>query len=152
MPTSAFFKFRDFVEQLGLGRHNLSAHVIKVALIRSDADAGAGAAPQVTDTILADMVQPTGTGYTAGGEDTQNTWTEALGIATLTGTKVIWTAGAGDWESFRYVVAYNDSTVTPDDQVIGGWDYASDLTLGDGETFTVKFNGGDPDGTIFTLE
>jgi len=148
---AAYNKIQDFVEQLGLVRHNLSAHTLRIALNRSDAAAGAGAAVQATDTVLADIVQPTGTNYTAGGEDTQNTFAEAGGTATLTGTKVIWTAGAADWQSFRYVVLHNDDTVTPTDQLIGWWDYLSDLTLGNGETFTVKFNNGDPTGTIFTL-
>lgn len=148
---AAYNKIQDFVEQLGLGRHNLSTHTLRVALNRSDAAAGAGAAVQATDTVLADIVQPTGTGYTAGGEDTQNTWAEAGGTGTLTGTKVVWTAGAADWQSFRYVVLHNDDTVTPTDQLIGWWDYGLDLALGNGETFSVKFNNSDTTGSIFTL-
>ncbi len=145
----AYNKIQDFVEQLGLARHNLNTGTLRVALNRSDAAGGAGAAVQATDTVLADIVQPTGTGYSQ--IDTQNTWAEATGTGTLTGTKCVWTAGAADWQSFRYVVLYNDDTVTPTDQLIGWWDYGTDLTLGNGETFTVKFNNGDPTGTIFTL-
>ena len=148
---AAFNKIQDFVEQLGLARHNLSTHTLKVALNRSDADAGAGAAVQATDTVLADIVQPTGTGYTAGGEDTLNTFAEASGTATLTGTKVVWTAGAADWQSFRYVVLHNDDTVTPTDQLCGFWDYGSDLTLGNGETFSWKPNNSETTGTILTI-
>ena len=146
---ATYTKIQDFVEQLGLTRHNLNTHTLRVALSRSDAAAGAGAAVQVTDTVLADFVQPTGTGYSQ--IDTLNTFAEAGGTATLTGTKAVWTAGAADWQSFRYVVLYNDDTTTPTDQLIGFWDYASDLTLGNGETFTVKFNNGDPTGTILTI-
>lgn len=146
---AVYNKIQDFVEQLGLTRHNLNTHTLRVALNRSDAAAGAGSAVQATDTVLADIVQPTGTGYTQ--IDTLNTFAEAGGTATLTGTKAVWTAGAGDWQSFRYVVLYNDDTTTPTDQLIGWWDYGSDLTLGNGETFTVKFSGGDPTGTILTI-
>jgi hypothetical protein len=148
---AAFNKIQDFVEQLALARHNLNTHTLKVALNRSDAAAGAGAAVVATDTILANVVQPTGTGYTAGGIDTLNTLAEAAGTATLTGTKAVWTAGAGDWQSFRYVVLHNDDTVTPDDQLIGFWDYGSDLTLLSGETFSVKFNNSDTTGSILTI-
>jgi hypothetical protein len=148
---ATFNKIQDFVEQLGLARHNLNTATLKVALNRSDAAAGAGAAVQATDTILADIVQPTGTGYTAGGIDTQNTWAETGGTATLTGTKCVWTAGAGDWQSFRYVVLFNDDTTTPTDQLIGWWDYGSDLTLANGETFSVKFNNSETTGSILTL-
>lgn len=146
---AAFNKIQDFVEQLGLARHNLNTNTLRVALNRSDAAAGAGAAVQATDTVLADIVQPTGTGYSQ--IDTQNTFAEASGTATLTGTKCTFTAGAGDWQSFRYVVLYNDDTTTPTDQLISWWDYGSDLTLANGETFTVKFNNGDPTGTILTI-
>jgi hypothetical protein len=146
---ATYNKIQDFVEQLGLARHNLNTNVLKVALNRSDADGGAGAAVVATNTVLADIVQPTGTGYAP--IDTQNTWAEAAGTATLTGTKCVFTAGGADWQSFRYVVLYNDDTDTPTDQLIGWWDYGSDLTLGNGETFSVKFNGSDATGTILTL-
>lgn len=145
---AAYNKIQDFVEQLGLAVHNLNTHTLKVALNRSDAAAGAGSAVQATDTVLTDIVQPTGTGYTAGGIDTQNTWAESGGTGTLTGTKAVWTAGAGDWQSFRYVVLHNDDAT---DRLIGYWDYGSDLTLGNGETFSVKFNSSDTTGTIFTI-
>jgi hypothetical protein len=148
---AAFNKIQDFVEQLGLAIHNLNTHTLKVALNRSDAAAGAGAAVQATDTILANVVQPTGTGYTAGGIDTLNTWAEAAGTGTLTGTKAVWTAGAADWQSFRYVVLHNDDATSPADALIGYWDYGSDLTLGNGETFSVKFNNSDTTGTILTI-
>src|SRR3989304_2237762 len=78
---ATYNKIQDFVEQLGLVRPNLNTHTLRVALNRSDAAAGAGAAVQATDTVLADIVQPTGTGYTAGGIDTLNTWAEAAGPA-----------------------------------------------------------------------
>lgn len=148
---AAFNKIQDFVEQLGLAKHDLTTHVLKVALNRSDAAGGAGAAVVVTDTILVNIVQPTGTGYTAGGEDTQNTFAEAAGTATLTGTKVVWTAGAADWQSFRYVVLHNDTQTSPADALIGFWDYGSDLTLGNGETFSWKPNNSETTGTILTF-
>jgi hypothetical protein len=146
--VATFSKIQDFVEQLGLAAHNLNTHTLKVALNRSDAAGGAGAAVTATDDDLTDIVQPTGTGYTAGGEDTANSWAESGGTGTLTGTKVTWTATAADWQSFRYVVLHNDDS---GDKLIGFWDYSSDLTLGNGESFTVKFNNGDPTGTILTI-
>ena len=136
-------KFQDFVEQLGLLVHDLSAHTLKVALVRSTDG------PLATDTILGNMAQPTGTGYAP--IDVQNTWAEGSGTATLTGTKCIFTATAGDWLSFRYVVLYNDDDAGGPDKVIGWWDYTSDVNLGNGETFTIKFNGSETTGTIFTL-
>ena len=140
---AAYNKILDFVEQLGLAIHNLNTHTLKVALARSTD-------PIVnTDTILANITQPTGTGYAP--IDTQNTWAEAAGTGTLTGTKCVFTAGAADWQSFKYVVLYNDDATSPADALIAWWDYGSDLTLGNGETFSVKFNSSDTTGTILTL-
>src|SRR3990172_127384 len=101
---AAYNKFNDFVEQLGIAKHDLTAagNVFKIFLTNE--------APLATDTVKADMVEITaGNGYTAGGEDTQNTLAEATGTATVTGTKVVWTATGGSIGPFRYVVLYNDT-------------------------------------------
>lgn len=89
-----------------------------------------------------------GNGYAAGGEDVQNTLAEAAGTATVTGTKVVWTAAGGSIAAFQYVVLDNDTHAS--DALVAWWDYGSALTLLVGETFTVKFNNGDPTGTILT--
>jgi len=126
--------------------HNFTGagHVMKIFLTNE--------APLVTDTVKADMVEITaGNGYTAGGEDTLNTLAEAAGTATVTGTKVVWTASVGSIGPFRYVVLYNDTATVPLDALVAWWDYGSALTLLAGETFTTKFNNGDPTGNILTL-
>lgn len=143
---AAFNKFESFVGALGLGYHgNLNTNTLNVALYND--------APLATDDVLADQTTPqTGTGYTAGGADTLNTFSETGGTATLSGTKVVWTAGAADWIASRYVVLYNTQTTTITNGVIGWWDYGvGGFTLGNGETFSVRFNGSDTTGTILTL-
>jgi hypothetical protein len=128
----AFTKYQDTVEQFWKGVHQLHAagHVVKAA-IHSDAPTVA------TDDELADLTQVTGTGYTAGGEDTQNDMTEAGGTATWTGVDTPWTATAADWIAGRYVSVHNDTSTT--DKLLGSWDYGSNFTLGNGETFTLDF-------------
>lgn len=129
-----------------LAKHDFSGagHVFKIFLTNE--------APLAADTVKADMVEiGAGNGYTAGGEDSLNTLAEAAGTATVTGTKVVWTAAGGTIGPFRYVVLYNDTQASPLDALVGWWDYGSALTLNAGETFTVKFNNGDPTGTILTL-
>lgn len=139
---ASFNKFEDFVERLGLAIHDLNTHTLKIALTNT--------APNATDDELADITQiANGNGYTTGGEDTQNTWAESGGTGTLTGTKVVWTSSGAGMATFRYVVLYNDTSTG--DKLIGWWDYGSGLTLGVGETFTVKFNNGDPTGTVLTI-
>jgi len=132
---ATYNKFQDFVEQLGLGKHDLSAagHVLKVYLSNAVPSASA-------DAVKADLAEfAGGTGYTAGGTDIQNGWTETTGTATLTGVDVVWTAGAADWVAFQYVVLYNDTQTSPADPLVAWWDYGSALTLGNTETFTVDF-------------
>ena len=136
---ATFTKYQDTVEQFLRGVHNLVAasHVIKVAL-HSDAPTVA------TDDELGDLSQPTGTGYTAGGIDIENDMSESSGTATVTGVDKVWTAGASDWTAFRYASIHNDDSTT--DKLLGNWDYGSNVTLLNGETFTVDFGA-----SVFTL-
>jgi hypothetical protein len=136
---ASYVKYNDFVDQLLRGVHNLTAagHVIKAA-IHSDAPTVA------TDDELADLTQITGSGYTAGGEDIQNDMSETTGTATVTGVDVTWTASAADWVAGRYVSLHNDTSTT--DKLVGSWDYGSNFTVGNGETFTLDFGA-----SVFTL-
>lgn len=139
---ATYNKFQDFVEQLCKGVHNLDAagNVCKVYLSNATPDAAA-------DAVKADLAEfAGGTGYTAGGTDVQNAVSESAGTASVTGVDVVWTAGAADWNQFRYVVLYNDTATSPADALIAWWDYGTGLTLGNGETFTVDFGS-----SIFTL-
>jgi hypothetical protein len=129
----ALTKYQNTVEDMWTAIHNLTAagHVVKAA-IATDAPTVA------TDDELADHTQITGTGYTAGGEDTQNGMTEASGTATWTGVDVVWTAGGADWTSTaRYVVLHNDTATT--DRLLGAYDYGATFLVGNGETFTLDF-------------
>jgi hypothetical protein len=109
-------------------------------------------APAATNTIKTDITEiSAGNGYTAGGADSQNTYAEAAGTATCTGTMIVWTASGGTIGPFRYVVMYNDTQTSPADPLIAWWDYGSALTLQIGETFSVKFNNSATTGTIFTI-
>lgn len=132
---ATYNKFNDFVEQLGLAKHDLSAsgHVFKAMLVNSPA-------PVATNTVKADLTEiSAGNGYTAGGADIQNGWSESSGTATATATDVVWTASGGTIGAFRYVVVYNDTQTSPADPLVNWWDYGSSITLNDGETFTVDF-------------
>lgn len=131
---ATFNKFQDFVEQVGLGVHNLNTDTLKVYL--------SNVAPTATDTVKAtgSATEITaGNGYTAGGNDVTNVWSESGGTGTLAGTDVVITASGGSIGPFRYVVLYNDTPTSPADPLIGWWDYGSSITLLDGESFTVDF-------------
>ena len=141
---AAYNKFEQFVKDLAEQVHDLSADAINIYL----SNAVPSASADVVKTDLAEIA--TGNGYT-GPEDTQNTGAEATGTYTLTGTKIVITASGGAIAQFQYVVLYNDTPAAPLDPLIGWWDHGSAVDLADGETFTIKFNNGDPTGTILTL-
>lgn len=101
------------------------------AVIHSDAPTVA------TDDELADLTQVTGTGYTAGGDDIQNDSTRSGGTVTMTAVDVVWTATAADWVAARYVSIHDDTATT--DILMCSFDYGSNFTLGNGETFTLDF-------------
>ena len=135
---ATYNKFQGFVGYLGLAAVNCNTDVFKVYLTDLTPSASG-------DDVKADLAEfGSGTGYSAGGEDVQNLYSEAAGTGTLTGTDVVWTAGAADWDDFQFVVMYDDTHAN--DILICWWDYGAPLTLGNGETFTVNFGA-----SIFTL-
>ncbi len=135
---ASFFKFNQFVEDLGRGVHNLETGALKIYL--SDA------APSATlDAVKADIAEITNqNGYTAP-VDISGTYSQSGGTATLAGTDVVVTA-SGAVGPFRYAVLYNDTPTSPADPLIGAWDYTAEVTMASGETFTVDFGA-----SIFTL-
>jgi len=126
---AAYNKFQDFVEQLGLGQHNLNTDTLKVYLSNHQ--------PLAADTVIGDIAEITAqNGYPAGGTDIQNVWSEAAGTGTLAGTDVVFT-GTGDFGPFQFAVIYNDTNAS--DRLVCWWDYGSAITIHDTETFTVDF-------------
>ena len=139
-PWQPITNFQDFTEQLVKGVHNFDAagHVFRIYLSNTTPSAS-------LDAVKADLAEIAGgNGYTAGGEDVQNTVSETGGTATVAGTDVVWTASGGAIAQFRYVVLYNDTSAS--DNLVAWWDHGSPLTLASSETFTVDFGT-----SIFTL-
>lgn len=130
---ASFVKFNTFVEALGRKVHNLNADTLKVVLTNT-------APTPSTDDQLADITQiSNGNGYTTGGSAAaSNAYSQTSGTGKLTATDVVFTA-TGSVGPFRYAVLYNDTAAG--DELIGYWDYGSSITLANGETFTVDFDG-----------
>jgi hypothetical protein len=129
---ATYNKFQKFVEDVAEKVHNLGADTLTVALC------AAANAPVATNNVLADLTQ---IAYT-------NLSSRALTIATsahTTGTyklvinDLTLTASGGAVAAFRYIVIYNDTAAS--DQLICWFDYGSALTLADGETLTLDFDG-----------
>lgn len=96
-------------------------------------DATPSASADVNKADLAEI--STGNGYT-GPQDTTNATSQTGGTITLTAVDVTINA-SGTVGPFRYVVLI-DQTVT-NDPIWGWWDYTSEVTLQNGESFTVNF-------------
>jgi hypothetical protein len=90
-----------------------------------------------TDDELADLTQITGTGYTAGGQDTQNNSTRSGGTVTMTAVDVVFTAGAGGFTTGRYVSHYDFTAAGS--PLICSHDYGANFAPAVGETFTVDY-------------
>jgi len=132
---AAYNKFQDFVEQVLLAKHDFSAagHVFRAYLSNATPSAS-------LDAVKADLAEIAGgNGYTAGGEDVQNTLSEAAGTATVVATDIVWTASGGTIGPFQYAATYNDTQTSPVDPLVNWWDYGSALTLQIGESFTLDF-------------
>ncbi len=130
---AAFNKFETFMADVGLKVHDLNADLLKVYLTNVAPSASA-------NTIKADLAEiGAGSGYTAGGDDTQNTFSKVGGTGECVGVDVNFVASGGSIGPFRYVVLYNDTPTSPVDPLIGWWDYGSALTLNDGESLLTDF-------------
>lgn len=131
---AAYNKFNAFVENIAEGVHNFQSHTLKVMLTNS--------APSASNTVKTDITEiSAGNGYTAEGATvTTSSSSQTSGTYRLVCADVVFTA-TGSVGPFRYAVLYNDTPTSPADPLVGWWDYGSALTLANGETFTVDFDG-----------
>lgn len=128
-----FNKFQQFVEDLGKGVHNFTSDAtctVTVALCNSSN------APVATNAVLTDLTVVSYTNLSSR-VVTGITWEHTTGTAHMTADDLVLTA-SGTVATFRYVVLYNDDSAS--DSLIGWYDYGSDVTLQNGETFTIDFN------------
>jgi hypothetical protein len=141
MPSVAFTKLNGFVEHQAEKVHNLGSDQLAVALSNT-APGSEGTPPTgaTTACVLANVTQITYTNLS-----TRNLTTSASaqssGTYKLTIDDLILTASGGSVGPFRYVYIYNDTPTSPADPLIGYLDYGSSITLGDGETLTLNFDG-----------
>lgn len=129
---ATFNKFNAFVEHLAEKVHNLGSDQLVVALTNT--------APVATNSVLADLTQITYTNLSSRNITTSSS-AQTSGTYKLVLNDLVLTASGGSVGPFRYVVIYNDTPTSPADPLIGYYDYGSSLTLADGETLTVDFDG-----------
>jgi len=131
---ASFVKYYCFVEHLAEKVHNLGSDQLRIALTNT--------APTLTHTLLSEITEISdGGGYTSGtsGAVTVIGSSQTTGVYSLTqSADVVFTASGGTIGPFRYAVLYNDTPTSPLNPLIGYWDYTSNITLQDTETFTVN--------------
>lgn len=129
--TIAFQKFDQFVEDAWKGVHNLSTGALKLALC------AAANAPVAGNSQLGDLTQINYANLSTRAITTVSC-EQLSGTVRLLLTDHVLTA-SGTVAAFRYIVLYND---TPSgDPLLGFWDYGGSLTLLNGETLSLDFDG-----------
>ena len=133
---AAYNKINQFVQDLANKKHDLSADTFKVMLSNT--------ATVATNSVYGDVSGAevaNGNGYTTGGTAaTITSSTQTSGTEKWILQSVVWTA-SGAVGPFRYATLYNATQTTPLKPLIAWWDYGSSVTLANGDTFTVAFDG-----------
>jgi hypothetical protein len=135
---ATFNKFQQFAEDLCKGVHNFTSDSTCTVTVALTAAANA---PVATNSVLANLTQISYTNLSSR-VVTGITAEHTTGTVTITATDLVLTASGGAVATFRYVVLYNDDPTSPADPLIGWYDYGSDVTLADTETFTIDFTTG----------
>lgn len=129
---AAFTKFNAFVEAVAEKKHNLGSDQLVIALC------AAANAPVAGNSVLADLTQIAYTNLssrnltTASSAQTSGTYKLVINDLTLT-------ASGGAVAAFQYIVIYNDTATN--DELVGFYDRGSALTLADGESVVLNFDG-----------
>lgn len=134
---ASYNKFQQFVENLSKGVHNFTSDATCSVTVALTAAANA---PVATNAVLADLTQVAYTNLSSR-IVTGITAEHTTGTVTFTADDLVLTA-SGTVATFRYVVLYDDDPTSPADPLICWYDYGSDVTLLNGETFTIDFTSG----------
>ena len=128
----AYNKFEQYVEDLAHQVHGQDTDQFTVALM--------AAAPSASlDAVLADITEIAYTNLSARNITTTSS-AETGGVYKLILQDLVLTASGGSVATFRYVVIYNNTPSTPLDPLVAWYDHGSNVTLADGETFTIDFD------------
>lgn len=127
---AAYNKFQPFVEALAEEKHNLQSDTLMVALTNT--------APNATDALLSQISQISYT-YCSSRVLTVSSSAQTSGTYRLLVADLTLTATGGAVGPFRYIVVYNSSA--PSSELVGYYDYGSSITLADGESLLLDFDG-----------
>ena len=94
-------------------------------------------APVAGDSQLSDLTQISYTNLSSRNIVTTSSG-QTAGLYKLILTNLTLAASGGDAAAFRYAVIFNDDATN--DELVGWYDYGSDLVLADGESLNINFD------------
>lgn len=127
---ATYNKFDAFTEDVAEGKHNLGSDQLIVLLTDT--------APTAANSVAADITEISYTNLSSRNL-TVSSSAQASGTYKLTVADLTLTASGGSVGPFRYVVIANDTPVG--DPLICWFDYGSSITLLDGESIDLDFDG-----------
>jgi len=128
---AAFNKFNSFSEAICEKVHNLGSDVLTVALTTN------ANAPVAGNSQLSNLTQISYTNLSSRAITTTSS-SQSSGTYKLILTDLVLTA-SGAVATFRWVTIYNDTATN--DELVCYFDHGSDVTLANGETYTLDFDG-----------
>jgi len=128
---ATFNKFNAFVEAVMEGVHDFSGDQVQVALTN------ASNPPDASDAVLGDLTQIAYT-YLSAQTVTTTSSSQTAGTYKLVLQDLTISASGGTAAAFQYVVLFNQDAAT--DELIGWYDYGSEVTLNDGDSFQIDFD------------
>jgi hypothetical protein len=125
---ASYNKFNTFVADIANKSHNLGSDQLRIALTNS--------APSASDTSLQTEVSYTNLSGSNPTYITTTSSSQSSGTYKLILSDLVLTA-TGSVGPFRYIELYNNTA----SKVIGWYDYGSSISLANGDTFTIDFDG-----------
>jgi len=137
---ATFVKINDFVEHIAEKVHDLSSDQLAVALSNTAPASETNNPTADGNGVLANVTQISYTNLSSRNITTASS-AQSSGTYKLTLNDLTLTASGGSVGPFRYIYIYNDTPTSPADPLIAVYDYGSSLTLNDGESLTIDFDG-----------
>jgi len=138
--ATEFTKINDFVEHTAEKVHNLSSDQLAVALSNTAPASETNNPTADGNGVLANVTQISYTNLSSR-NITISSSAQTSGTYKLVLSDLTLTASGGSVGPFRYIYVYNDTPTSPADPLIAVYDYGSSLTLNDGDSLTIDFDG-----------
>jgi len=129
---AAYNKINQFVQDLATKKHDLSADVMTIGLTTT------ANKPVATNTILGNLTVIAYTNLSAR-VPTFTSCAQTAGTLKYIVADLVLTA-SGPVAAFGAIVLYNDTQTVPAKPLVAWWEYGSDVTMANTETFTLDFD------------